>query len=294
MQLVPQDFELERQLEFVEAAIARLERQQDELFAEQRRQVRPAWTERQRRRYLRVAQRLRAPGARYELWSSGVILLLPAAVAAVAFIVAHLTSASAGVGLIASAVAAVVGALIAAPLLFIPSAARLSEARRKLDAEHERIAALEQAIQATNEHLRKYVVERDSLRATARGRRIQLLKRDWRALRGQDWVDYVAEMLLALGAVVQFAHREENPAIDLVAEFGPRRVAIQTNSSTDALTEAAVRALLAAQDKHRCHAAALVTNGRFQAAAKRLAGERQCLLIGVDNFERFALGELRL
>jgi HJR/Mrr/RecB family endonuclease len=293
MQLVPQDFELERQLEFVEAAIARLERQQDELFAEQRRQVRPAWTERQRRRYLRVAQRFRAPGARYELWSSGVILLLPA-VAAVAFIVAHLTSASAGVGLIASAVAAVVGALIAAALLFIPSAARLSEARRKLDAEHERSAALEQAIQATNEHRRKYVVERDSLRATARGRRIQLLKRDWRALRGQDWVDYVAEMLLALGAVVQVARREENPAIDLVAEFGPRRVAIQTNSSTDALTEAAVRALLAAQDKHRCHAAALVTNGRFQAAAKRLAGERQCLLIGVDNFERFALGELRL
>jgi HJR/Mrr/RecB family endonuclease len=294
MHVVPQDFELERQLEFVEATIARLERQRDEIFEQQRNIAQPTRTARWRRRYYHAAQRFRAPGEQYELWPWGIMLVAPATCAALILIVAHWISDSMLVGLAGFTVTAAVVGIACAALLFRPSPERLAALRRAEDSEQETGASLERALLATTENLRKYVVERDTLRAAAKARRTQLLRRDWRALRDQDWVDYLAEMLLALGAVVQLQRKTAEPGLDLIAEFGPHRVAIQANTSERTIPDSAVRAVMAAQKAHHCHAAAIITNSRFHPSATRLATAQRCLLIGADDFERFALGEIRL
>lgn len=294
MHVVPQDFELERQLEFVEATIARLERQRDEIFEQQRKLAQARRTARWRRRYYHAAQRFRAPGEQYELWPWGVMLVVPATCAAVVLIIAHLISDSVLIGLVAFTVTAAVAGIACAALLFKPNSERLTALRREEDAEQETSASFERGLLATTENLRKYVVERDALRAAAKARRTQLLRRDWRALRDQDWVDYLAEMLLALGAVVQLQRKSAEPGVDLIAEFGPHRVAIQANTLERTISDTAVRALVAAQKNQQCHAAAIITNARFHPSATRLATAQRCLLIGADEFERFALGEIRL
>ena len=222
------------------------------------------------------------------------MLVVPATCAAPVLIVAHLISDSMLIGLVAFAVAAGLAGLTCAALLFFPNPGRLAAHRKEEAAEQETSASIERALQATTENLRKYVVERDALRAAAKARRTQLLRRDWRALRGQDWVDYLAEMLLALGAVVQLQRKSAESGIDLIAEFGPHRVAIQANTSERTIPDTAVRAVVAAQKQRQCHAAAIITNARFHPSAARLATAQRCLLIGADEFERFALGEIRL
>lgn len=294
MQVVPQDFEVERQLEFVEATIARLEAQRDELFERQRALSHVSWRRRIANRYLGWAQRVRAPRERYELWNWGLMLVVPVVCAAPVFVVAHVISGSVNVSMVSFVLAAAVGAATCGALLFFPSATTLAGLQRNRAAEQETITAAERALYVTTENLRRYILERDGLKATANCRRTQLLRRDWRALRGSDWIDYLAEMLLALGAVVQLTKKSGESGVDIIAEFGPRRVAIQANVADRTVDAGPVRAIASARDALQCVACAIIGNGRFNSAAIRLAAEQRCLLIGVDNFEKFALGEIRL
>ncbi len=294
MHVVPQDFEIERQLEFVEATIARLEAQRDELFQRQKTLSHVSWRRRLSDKYLAWAERVRAPRERFELWYWGLMLVAPATLAAPVFIVAHLISGSLAVSVLSFAVAAALGAMVCGALLFVPSQTRLAGILRDRAADQETITAADRALHVTTENLRRYILERDALKATANCRRTQLLRRDWRALRGSDWIDYLAEMLLALGAVVQLTKKSGEPGVDIIAEFGPRRVAIQANTTDRTIDAAPVRAVASARDAQQCVACAIIGNGRFNPASIRLAAEQHCLLIGVDNFEKFALGEIRL
>jgi hypothetical protein len=138
-----------------------------------------------------------------------------------------------------------------------------------------------------------------------------LLQRNWKAMRGGEWEDFVVEVCRTLGANVQ---RGATPAGPISAEvpatgargvirrlpttlyvtLSPKRFAVAAISDINPFHAAAVRQVIDYLAQQGCDDLGIITNTRLTAGSKEFAKSRHCTLIGEEEFPDFVLGKSTL
>ena len=138
-----------------------------------------------------------------------------------------------------------------------------------------------------------------------------LLQRDWKAMRGSEWEDYVVEVCRTLGANVQ---RGESRGIRAGPSSGRGTARRDPPTADDAVRDvqpapdrggccfgdripfhaAAVRQVIDELAQKGCDELGIITNARLTAGSKEFARSRRCTLIGEEEFPDFVLGKVAI
>jgi HJR/Mrr/RecB family endonuclease len=121
--------------------------------------------------------------------------------------------------------------------------------------------------------------------------RRELLRRNWKAMRDDEWENYLLEICLALGKKAERIGRTGDQGVDLVVESGTHRIAVQAKGYFHAVSNKAVQEVYAGMTHHDCTRCAVITNSRFTKSAREIAVSTGCYLIGEDEFSDFVLGK---
>jgi hypothetical protein len=283
--------QLTREIEQLDADAARLEKERAAIARDSRKAGR-------RLRYLNLARTIRKPAAQLNLWPMMVLFIGPIVVGTMVLIAVHLLTNSypfaffafllgivAGVGLFASLMYSPADTLLPAAIREAESQARLADARLK-----EKIARLTEA----QSRLQKLVDERRDQIASGKLQKAALLQRNWKKMGSAEWEDFVVEVCRTLGARAERTGRVAGDDANLVVDFGPRRVAVLTQGEGQNVTSATIQQALAARDRNRCDACAVIINRRFTGAAQDFAGRNGCTAIGASEFPDFVMGKIEL
>lgn len=282
---------LNREIEQVEEELARLRNERKVVAKDAARAARQL-------RYLQWARLIRKPTASFDAWPVLVLLVGPLIVGILFFVIIDLIFVSFGLAALAFLVGITAGALALASLLYRPSNALLepaiADAETHYRLENARLSEKIQRITEVNEQLKRLIEERRDQVASGKLQRAALLQRNWKSMRGTEWEDFVVEVLRTQGATVQRNLRPGNDDPNLIVDFGPRRIAIFTEGEGQTVSSETIRKALAAKDRHRCDACAVIMNRRFTGAAQDFAARNGCTIIGTSEFPDFVLGEIEL
>jgi hypothetical protein len=283
--------QLNHEIDESEAEASRLENERQAVAKDAKRASR-------RLRYYRFAQWLRRPAASFELWPMIVMLFGPFTLGVLALIVVHFPTGSyplaffafllgtvAGVGLFAALIYHPPDTLLPAAIAEAEAQSRLCHAR--LDEKLGRVAEVKQRLQQLLEERRDQI-------ASGKLQRAALLQRNWKAMRGAEWEDFVVEVLRTLGAKVERTGRIVGQDANLIADFDPRRVAVFTEGEGHNVASSTIQQALAAKDRHRCDSCAVIINRRFTGAAQDFAQRNGCTAIGTSEFPDFVMGKIEV
>jgi hypothetical protein len=244
--------------------------------------------------YLRLAALIRAPAAKYSLWKFGLLFLSAAVAGIVAFMAFALLVDSyiwALVGAVATAVAT--GGLILT-LLRYPTdstlAQALTESATQLNNAHERYKTSLADLSKQTQQLESLTRERYELISSITWKRAALLQHNWKAMRDNEWEDYLVEVFTALGANARRIGRAGDQGVDLIVEGFGRRIAVQAKGYYNAVNNKAVQEAVTGKAHHGCCTAAVITNSHFRRSALELAESNNCVLIGEEQFPDFVMG----
>lgn len=120
----------------------------------------------------------------------------------------------------------------------------------------------------------------------------QLQLRDWRAMRGPELEQFLAEVLTVLGYQVQMTKATGDQGIDLIATRATMRLAIQVKGYVNSVGNSAVQEAFSGMTYYRCNACAVITNSVFTQGAYDLATTTSCRLIDGSQIPALIRGEL--
>lgn len=198
---------------------------------------------------------------------------------------------------------------IIAPLfpLYYPSTERAARDAEKLRTElaaacaeerilTERVAGLRESRSLVLTRLERWseLLSRKEYLESTQYRRQQLLKRDWRALRGVPFEDFLGEAFRELGYDVATTKTTGDQGADLIVSRDGKRIAVQAKGYAGTVSNSAVQEVYAAKGYYDCHVCAAITNSRFTSGAKRLARRVGCALIDEDSLPALVLGRIDL
>jgi hypothetical protein len=283
--------QLNHEIEQAEADAARLEGERATVAKDAVRAARKL-------RNLKLARWLRRPTATIELWRSGLLIVGPAIIGVSLFVILHLLFSSFLIAFLGFLAAAIVGVTVFSGLLYRPPDSLLepaiADAESKCRLENARLAEKTDRLTELTDRLKRLVEERRDQVASGKLQRAALLQRNWKAMRGTEWEDFVVEVLRTHGASVDRTGRVAGEDANLIAKFDSRRVAIFTEGEGQNVTSAAIQHALAARERHRCDTCAVIINRRFTGAAQDFAQRNGCAAIGSGEFPDFVLGKAPL
>lgn len=283
--------QLNHEIEEAEADVARLESERKSVAKDAAKAAR-------RWQYYRAAAALRRPAASFELWPLAVMIFGPLAIGVFALVFVHLPTASLPLGLFAFLVGAVAGVGLFAALLYRPAdsllPAAITEAAAQSRLAKARLEEKLSRITEVKQRLQQLVEERRDQIASGKLQRAALLQRNWKAMRGPEWEDFIVEVLRTHGAKVDRTGRIAGEEANLIADFGPRRVAIFTEGEGHNVASSTIQQAIRAKDRHHCDSSAVIINRRFTGAAQDFAGRNGCTAVGTAEFPDFVLGKIEL
>jgi hypothetical protein len=295
---MPAEISSKRPLTQLNHEIEQLEADASRLEAEKAMVVKDARRASRRLKYLQVAHWLRRPAASIEMWPSGVLIVGPAMVGVLLFVLVHMIVGAFGLALLGFIGGVAGGLTIFYGLLFRPPDALLEpaigDAESQCRLETARLREKAERLTELNERLQRLVEERRDQIASGKLQRAALLQRNWKSMRGAEWEDFVVEVLRTQGATVERTGRIGSEDANLVADFGSRRVAIFTEGEGQNVTSAAIQRAIAAKELQRCDSSAVIINRRFTGAAQDFAQRNGCAAIGRGEFPDFVLGKITL
>jgi len=192
------------------------------------------------------------------------------------------------------------GAIVFAAFLYLPPCTALLETipqvESRLQLEQARLDETTDQLIRLNRQLQELLEARRALVASEKLKRAMLLDRNWKAMRGDEWEDYLVEVCRTLGAKVERTGKSGDQGVDLIVEVGSKRIAVQAKGFNDEylVNHKAVQEAFAGMAHRGCSACAVITNTGFRKSARELAASTNCTLIGDDEFPDFVLGRLSL
>lgn len=106
---------------------------------------------------------------------------------------------------------------------------------------------------------------------------------------GEEFEDYVAQVLRGNGWHIEHTARSGDFGVDLIATSGRVRKAIQCKRLSHPVGISAVQEVVAGAAHYRCNSSMVVSNQDFTRAARDLAYTHNCELIGSDQLLRAPL-----
>jgi hypothetical protein len=251
-----------------------------------------------RLKYLQIARWLRRPAASIELWRSGVLIIGPAIVGVLLFVLVHMIFGAFALALLGFMAGVAGGLAVFYGLLFRPPDAlmepAIADAESQCRLETARLREKTERLTELRGRLQRLVEERRDQIASGKLQRAALLQRNWKTMRGAEWEDFVVEVLRTHGATVERTGRTGSEDANLVADFGTRRIAIFTEGEGHNVSSATIQRAIAAKDLHRCDSCAAIINRRFTGAAQDFAQRNGCAAVGSGEFPDFVLGKIAL
>ncbi|MCI0332000.1 MAG: restriction endonuclease [Planctomycetes bacterium] len=296
--MVPAETSSKRPLTQLNHEIDEAETEAMRLEKERAADVKDARRAARRLRYYRLAHWLRRPAASFELWPMTVMLFGPLTVGVLALIAVHLPFGSYPLAFFAFLLGTVAGVGLFASLIYYPAdtflPAAIAEAEAQSRLANARLEEKLGRIADVKQRLQQLVDERRDQIASGKLQRAALLQRNWKAMRDAEWEDFLVEVCRTLGATVERTGKSGDQGVDLVVEFGPKRIAVQAKGYYHAVNSKAVQEAVAGMAHYGCNACAAITNSRFTSGAKELAASNRCTLIGESEFPDFVLGKIEL
>jgi HJR/Mrr/RecB family endonuclease len=278
--------------------IAELETESARLNAERAKLAGATTRAKRRHRYLRLARWFRVPKASFPAWPIFVLAVGPLLVGAITLILLDLilgTWVPMPVGFLIGAIS---GAGLFSLLLYRPGDELLPAAIEEAEAEWGMNQALledtVEQVAAVKERLKTHLDERREAMISGKLQRAALLQRNWKAMRDDEWEDYLVEVCRTLGAKAQRTGKCGDQGCDLIVEFGQHRIAVQAKGYYNAVNNKAVQEAFAGMRHRQCDSCAVITNSRFRKSATELASSTNCILIGEDEFPDFVMGKISL
>ena len=283
--------QLNHEIEQAEADASRLDQERAAIAKNVRRAAR-------KRRYLRLARWLRRPAASIEMWRSGLLVVAPSMAGVLLFVLVHMLFGSFLPALLAFLAGASAGVIATSSLLYRPPDELLepaiADAESQCRLETARLREKTERLSELTERLKHLVDQRRDQIASGKLQRAALLQRNWKTMSGDEWEDFVVEVLRTHGATVHRTGRAANQDANLIADFGSRRVAIFTEGEGHNVTSATIQQAIAAKDRHHCDSCSVIVNRRFTGAAQDFAQRNGCTAIGSGEFPDFVLGKIEL
>jgi hypothetical protein len=265
-------------------------------------------------RYLRLARWFRSPHESFALYPLAVFAIAPLVVGVAVMVLASLIFSSWGLAFNGLMIGVLLGAIVFAVLLYWPAntllPSALAEAETKLRTALSTLEDRSAALSDVNAQLAKLLDERRALATGEKLQRAMLLQRNWKAMQGAEWEDFIVEVCRTLGANVHRGHPAglvpppppgsgargvvRRPVTPLFVTFSPRRFALAAISEIRPFHTAAVQQIVGELAHHGCDALVIITNTRVTTGSKELARSRNCTLIGEDEFPDFVLGSFKL
>lgn len=144
------------------------------------------------------------------------------------------------------------------------------------------------------EEERRAEIERQRLIASAQYKREQLYNRNWKAMRSQEFEEFLREVFLAIGYEAETTKVTGDQGVDLLIKDGARKIAVQVKGYVNSVSNSAVQEAYAGMGYYRCHACVVIANSLFTASAIELANRLNCTLIDENQMHDFIMGNLRV
>ncbi len=250
------------------------------------------------KRYFQFTSWFRSPVATFDLWPVGVMICGPLLVASLFFAVAALVANSLSVAFFVGVTGALFGAVMFSVLLLFPKADTLQSSLCKvsdlLSQQCEKKKSIQVKYDTATNSLKSLQRDKAELVSSIQFQREQLMKKNWKAMRGDELENYLAEVCSALGYMVERTGQSGDQGVDLVVQRGTLRIAIQAKGYVNSVSNDAVQQVVAGMKVYNCNRCAVITNSRFTASAIELATINRCVLIGEESFEDFVMGRAAL
>jgi HJR/Mrr/RecB family endonuclease len=179
-------------------------------------------------------------------------------------------------------------------LLYFPDDSRLAsalvEATTNAGEARKRLKVLAGTSQRVKQQLELLSRERCSLLTSISYQRALLLQQNWKAMRDSEWEEFLVKVFSALGGKAQRIGRAGDQGVDLIAEYGGQRYAVQAKGYFHAVNNKAVQEVVAGKAHYGCAMATVITNSRFARSAVELAQSNDCILIGESEIPDFVMG----
>src|SRR5262249_42049398 len=152
----------------------------------------------------------------------------------------------------------------------------------------------EPAIVSAKSRLETMRTEHDSVVKRFQSRRNQLLTANWAAFRGLQFEQFLKGIFECLGYSVTCTGKCGDQGVDLIAERGALRLAVQAKGYVNSVGNDAVQQVHAGLTFHRCNRCCVITNSVFTASAKQLGASVGCLLIDGSQINSLIFGKIEL
>jgi HJR/Mrr/RecB family endonuclease len=142
---------------------------------------------------------------------------------------------------------------------------------------------------AQMESAKKY---RDEIAAILATEIYQLIHSNWRALRGEEFEQFLFRVFVMLGYQVKLTKRSHDQGVDLVVIGKGKTIAVQAKGHESSVGNHAVGEVVAGMSYHRCDACVVITNSYFTPTAKKLAIANDCRLIDGSEIPKLIEGAI--
>jgi len=251
-----------------------------------------------RLRMLKLARWSRKPTVSLDLKPVVVLAVESSGVSILVFIVMLASFGSFSLAFLTLLISFVVVASILGVLLYKPTDELLPATINEAESHHQLLEARQkekvERITETKTRLNRLLDERRDQVASGKLQKAALLQRKWKMMQETEWQDFVVEVCRTLEAKVERIGRGGGDDANLIADFGPRRVAIMTEAKDHNVSSATIQSALAAKARHRCDSCAVIINRRFTGAAQDFARHNECTAIGTGEFPDFVLGKIEV
>jgi hypothetical protein len=251
-----------------------------------------------RLRLLKLARWTRKPTVSLDLKPVVVLAVGSSGAAILIFIVLLILFGSFSLAFLGLLISFAVTAAILAVLLFKPSDELLPATFSEAESHHRLLQARQkekvERITETKTRLNRLLDERRDQIASGKLQKAALLQRKWKTMQETEWQDFVVEVCRTLGAKVERVSPPGGDDVNLIADFGRRRVAVMTEAKDHNVSSATIQLALAAKAKLHCDSCAVIINRRFTGAAQDFARHNGCTAIGAGEFPDFVMGKIEL
>jgi len=109
------------------------------------------------------------------------------------------------------------------------------------------------------------------------------------SMTGLQFEEYLAFLLRDRGFNVENIRGSNDFGVDLIAQQGPQRIAIQAKRYSRPISRTAISDAVAGMQHHGCNSSMVITNNRFTKSAKEFATSTNCTLIDRDILANWLL-----
>ncbi len=147
-----------------------------------------------------------------------------------------------------------------------------------------------------SEKLRKCnaLLTKKQYRESRQYRRQQLVQKNWKAMRGGELEQFLAEVFSELEYTVDRTGKAGDQGVDLIASKNGHRIAVQVKGYVDSVANTAIQEAYTGMRYHNCDACAVITNSRFTSGGKNIANAVGCALIDENTLPMLIMGQIDL